>query len=581
MSTFLTKHWINGTEIRPVNAHEIGFKLDWTGDPREAELTIDTIILANKAKALVMEHLATIGPFEGLPYTVQAGTTILEYYIDFTENPELSGEGDSDIEVTIKRRKAADWFFKQADALSFESINKTHPITTIKIPYLIVRDNQLEMLIMLAIATYTMVKALIEGIRDVVTATTELIAAATPNAGVPPSFNTGAIIGAALKLVARLIYVAAIIIALIDLSKQIIELLFPPIRKLNGTQVLHLIQRGCQKLGFDFSSTILEEEYSRLAIMPTPLKKKSSENILSIIANLFTLDNGSYTRGYPTARDTTPTLGSLIDAMQTAFNAKVRIINGTVHLERRDYWQLQATQQVTNTLTLQNVRENRYGYNIAEAWKRYYIHLRYDPSDFHTMDRLEETDAEYSTEPLTVINQDLVSIKGLVEKAVPFAYGIRKPGLTFQEEAALPFAKAADEVVNFFGGSSSLEAKILGRVGVTMIGQQYYTVTKLLYQVNGRQPENVMSKIGAPALYHGWHYINEVKDNFKTTANAPIKLSTSQFDNILLNNYAFDQNGSPLEILTFEWINETKTAEIEYAELSDEGDNTETIIIDE
>lgn len=577
MSSFLTKHWINGIEIRPVNADDIGFKLDWTGDPREAELTIDSIRLANKAKALVLEHLNTIGPFEGLPYTVQAGTTILEYYIDFTEGPELSGEGDSEIEVTIKRRKAADWFFKQADALSFEAINKTHPITTIDIPYLIVKDNQLESLIMLGIATYTMVKALIEGIEQLSIAISDFLGTIFVGTG----FNLGAFLAAALKLIANLIYVAALTIALIDLSKQIIEILFPPIRKIKGSQVLHLIQRGCQKLGYNFISTILEGEYTRLSIMPTPLKKKSSENLLSIVENLVTLDNGSYTRGWPTSRDSTPTLGRLIDAMQSMFNSKVRIFNNTVFLERRDYWQLQSSQQVTNTLTLQSERENRYAYNIGEAWKRYYIHWRYDPSDFHTMDRLDQADAEYSTEPLTVNNADLVSIKGLVEHAIPFAYGIRKRGLTFLEEAAIPFAQAADEVINFFGGSSSLEAQIEGRIGVTMIGQQYYTATKLLYQVNGRQPENYLTKIGAPALYKKWHYINQVKENFKRTARAPIKLSTEQFDNLITNNYVYDQNGNSLEILNFEWINETKTAEIEYAQLSNEGDNTETITIDE
>ncbi len=49
---------------------------------------------------------------------------------------------------------------------------------------------------------------------------------------------------------------------------------------------------------------------------------------------------------------------------------------------------------------------------------------------------------------------------------------------------------------------------------------------------------------------------------------------------LLNNNYVLDQNGNSLEILTFEWINESKTAEITYSELSNEGNNTETILID-
>ena len=580
MTEFITRHWI-GTpgntyvEVRPENADSIGFKLDWTGDPREAELTIDNIILSNKAKALVKEHLDTLGPFEGQPYRVQAGTTVLDYYIDFTDSPKLSMEGDSDIEVAIKRRKAADWFFQQADNLSFEAINKTHTINTIDIPYLIVRDNQLEVLITLGVATYSLTKALIEGIQELQEAISDFAHTLPPLPG-----NAGAIIAAAIKLAARIIFVAALIIALIDLAKQIIELIFPPLRTFQGATVLELMKKGCAKLGYEFSSTILEGEYEQLAILPTPLKKKSAENLLDIVYNFFTLNNGFYTKGYPTSRDTTQTLGSLIDEMKKVFNAKPRIVGNTVYLERRDFWQLQSTQQVTNTLNIQAKRENRFGYNIGEAWKRFYFHLRYDSSDFHTMNRLEQADVEYSTEPLTVNNLDLVSIKGLLEKPVNFAYGIRKDQLTFIEKAVLPFAIFADEVVNFFGGNSSLQAQIQGRIGVTMIGQQYFTVSKLIYQTNGKQPANYLQKIGANSLYPQFHAIDQVKENFKDIASSPIKLSTSQFDNLITNNYVYDQTGNPLEILTFEWINETKTAEITYAEFSDGGQNTETILID-
>ena len=70
-------------------------------------------------------------------------------------------------------------------------------------------------------------------------------------------------------------------------------------------------------------------------------------------------------------------------------------------------------------------------------------------------------------------------------------------------------------------------------------------------------------------------------DNFKKIFESPIPFSTSNYEMIVENNYVNDQDGEPIEILTLEWINETKTAEIEYAEFSDEGNNTKTIVIDE
>ena len=44
-----SKHFINGIEIRPKDADKISVKMDWTGDAQEAELSVDSLILENKA----------------------------------------------------------------------------------------------------------------------------------------------------------------------------------------------------------------------------------------------------------------------------------------------------------------------------------------------------------------------------------------------------------------------------------------------------------------------------------------------------------------------------------------------------
>jgi len=567
-----SKHFINGIEIRPKDADKISVKMDWTGDAQEAELSVDSLILENKAKKLVLNHIDNYGVFEGIPYTYQINNFSLEYYIELVDDPRISGKGDSAVEVNIKRRYAIDKFWEDANGLSFEACNITHPFSTIDLPYLIVKDNQLEMLIMLGISAFTLTKALIEGIEQLVISVTDFIKIVSVGTVV----NTGQIIAAALLLAAQIVYVAALIIALIDVTKQIIELIFPPIRYFKGTSILHLCQRACEKLGFTFKSSILEN-MAQLTIMPVPLIKGES----SIVTKLFTLDTGYHTKGYPTARDgSVSTLGKLLRTLQQMFNAKIRVFNGEVILERRDYWVLNSGVQIQRMLNLQNVRENQWSYNSGDWWKRYYMHYQWDVSDFHTMDRLDALDCEYSTEPVSVNNSDLVSIKGLVDIPIPFAFAIRKDSLTWVEEATLPFAKLADEVVNFFGGNSSLETKVKGRVGVTMIGQQYFQTTKIMFQTGGRQPENYQSIIGANTLYQKFHTINQVKENFKRHYKETIPFSTQQFEMLLENNFVTDENGNSLEILTFDWINENKTAEITYAIHSTEGFNTKTILID-
>lgn len=567
-----SQHFINGIEIRPKDADQIGLKLDFTGDIKEAELTVDSIVLENLAKKIVIEHIDTYGVFEGIPYTYKINNFTLEYYIKLIDDPRISGVGDSSIEVKIERRYSVNKFWDDANGMSFEALHKTNPISNIDIPYLIVKDNQLEMLIMLGISAFTLTKALIEGIKDLITAITDFTKITFVGTGV----NVGQIISAVLLLIARLIYVAALVVALIDLTKQIIELIFPPIRYFKGTTFLELCTKGCQKLGYNFQSSIIEN-MTELSILPVPLV--SGEQ--SIVEKLFTLDTGYHTKGYPTAKDSgVSTFGRLLSTMEEMFNAKIRIINNTVVFERRDWWILNSGVTITRTLNLQNVRENQWAYNSGDWWKRYFMTYLYDVADFHTMDRVDGLDCEYSTEPVSVNNADLVSIKGLVDISFPFAFATRKNKLTWVEEVTLPFAKLADDVVNFFGGDSSLEAQVKGRVGVTMIGQQYFSRTKIMFQVGGRQPEDYISKIGANVLYQKYHTINQVKENFKRIYQETIPFSTAQFEQILLNNYVNDQNGNSLEILTFEWINEGKTAEITYAEPSNEGFNTKTILID-
>ena len=571
------EYFIAGIPVRPVNADEIGVKLDWTGEAQEAELSVDSIQLSGKGKKLVLDHIAQLGVFEGLPFTAKIGGYIIEYFIDLTEDPRISGKGDSTIEVSIFRREAVKAFRENADGLSFEALNKTHPITTVDISYLIVRDNQAEMLLILGISTFTLTKSLIEGIKELVTIISAgAVESATPGiSAAGPTTSPGAIIAYVLRITAQAVYLAAIIIALIDLTKQILEIIFPPVRTFKGTQIKELLTKGCQKLGYTFTSSIIDSNVP-LTICPVPLTKGNQ----SIFTKLFTLDTGYYNKGYPTANDSTPTLGSLLTAVEQMFNAKIRIVGNQVVFERRDYWILNSNIQIVNTLNLQDARENQWRYNLGEAWKRYYIHYRTDSADTHTMDNIDQTDIELSTEPVTTVNQDLLRIRGLVDIAPPFAFGVPKSELTWVEEVLIPFAKLADDVIAFFGGSSNYEASIAGRIGVMQISQQYFTATKLMWVVGKRQPLNVASLIGASWLWNNYHIINKVKENFKRIYNATIPFSTQNFEMLLENNYVTDELGNSLEILTFEFMNEGKIAEIEYSILSDEGFNTKTILID-
>lgn len=571
-----TKHFLNGEEIRPINADSIGFKFNWTEDVNEGELNVDSIKLSNRAKCIVLEFIDQYGIFQGIPYDVTIGTVTIQYYVDLTDSPLLSGNGDEYIEVKIKRRQAVDLLKQRADGTTFDLINKSNPINTFNVPYIIVKDNQLELYISLIIATYSLSKALQEAVRDLSDAITEVIRATTPNVGIPPSIDLGDVISATILAIARALYIVILLVALVKMVKEIIELIFPLEKNFRASTVLELMTKGFAYLGYKFTTSV--SEFSNITILSKPILCPRE----GVFKQLFSFDTGLRTSGFPNglSGDSITTLGQMADFCKTFCNGKMRVQGDTVSINRRDFNNSNSGVTINRTLNVQSRRESQYTINTGEAWKRYFIKLQLDTMDVHTYDNIQGVYAEHSTEPVNVLNDDLILNKGLVSINLPFSLGSRKNELNFIEKLFIPFAKLGDQVINLFGGNGNNVSKIKGRVGLLQISQQYFSQTKILYTVGGKQPFNFLDFIGAEAIYRKYHSINQVKENCKRIETGTVALSTEAFECILKNNFVTDQDGNELELLTFEYINESKEALIQYAYPSNEGDNTKTITIE-
>jgi hypothetical protein len=364
----------------------------------------------------------------------------------------------------------------------------------------------------------------------------------------------------AIQLAAQIAYTAALLIATVKLAQQFFELIFPKVRYYDACKVKELISKGCQYLGYTFSSTLLDS-LPGLTILPVPLVKQKG-SIFDYLQNDL---NFAFTKGYPTAQDTTPTLGALIEAIETQFNAKTKILNGAVQLERRDYWQGVTPNQIVPALVVQDERIDEYTLNTDEIWKRYYIHYQVDYADVHTLDFYDPTDAEYSTEPTTIVNADLVSIKGLNDVNIPFALGVRKGNLNFIEKTAKLLFSLIDAVTGIFGGGTNFAGQIQSRVGVLQIGQQFFGVSKMLYLgSDGKQVVGYINKISARRIYENFHSINQIQNNdFEIRKSVRCAITNLDFVNLLNNNYA-DVNGELVEVLRVEFLDETCYAEITY-----------------
>lgn len=556
--------WIlNGTEVTPRNTLEIALNSDWTGRPNELEVDADKLQLPREAVPIIHDWIATYGPFQGIPLqivtnaTAQAPSQTLEYYVDLMEKPIFE---DFQVIVPVKKRGGQDNFFDNADGSTFELMaSEGVNFNLVDIPYVIIKDNAIELALTLANSLYVLTKELIDQIVALSQTITNIVDAVTPNAGVPPSFNTGQIITLSIKALLQIAVIALLLFALLKMAQQFFELIFPKIRNFQGTKVQHLIEKGCQYLGYTLESDLLQE-LSNLTICPVPLVKEK-ESFWDKFENDL---NFAFTKGYPSASDSTPTLGALLREVEKTYNAKTRVRNGVVQIERRDHWQFITPNVIVPSLAIQDKRQNRYTLNTEDAWKRTFIHYQTDTSDTHTLDFFDPTDAEYDTSPVNIANEDLVSLKGLNDISIPFALGVRKNNLNWLEELAKAFFEVVDEVLNAFGANGNFTGQITDRIGVMQISQQFYARTKMMWTVNGKQPANYADFIRASAIYNKYHVINQIQINdFKVFQDIRVAMNSSDFVNLLDNNYA-EIEGLICELLTMKFFEEQSSAVISY-----------------
>jgi hypothetical protein len=553
------RHFLNEIEITPRNREEIGVISDFTDNPEVLKINVDTIILPREAYGIVKDHIATLGLFEGIPYRVQMANGIsLNYYVDLTSAPIFRSY---ECELKILRRQSADKFFEDANGTSFELMLKKGVVfPRFKVPYIVVKDNQAELAISLALGLYSMTQALISAIKDLATTVSEGVQAGTPSVGASgPVIGLGDIISYVLNILAQVIYIAGLLIAITNLGLQLFNLIFPKVRYLLGCKVKDLIEKGCEYLGFTLDSTLLSS--TSFTVLPVPLVR-GRKGIFKFISDDLV---APFNKGVPSSSDTVSTLGSLITAIETTFNARTKVVNGVVQIERRDFWQDITSMNVAPAMVIQADRQDEFTYNSEDVWKRYYIHYNLDSMDLNTMDELYDIhDAEFSTEPVNIVNADLVTIKGLQDVSPPFALGQRKDSLNWLEKQAKTLFELIDEVSGMFGGGTNLAAKIDARVGIMIISQNFFSVTKLLYTVAGKQPANFKNYVSAISLWNKYHYINQIQLNsWKIKSSVRLRIMEEDFVTLLNNNYA-EIDGVNCEILQLEWIDEKSLATITY-----------------
>lgn len=549
------KHILNGVETvnEPEDANNIELTISWQNGINERNVNVSDLVWVREEKNLIKNHIDTIGPFVGMDYKLQIETNnnnyldLLEGILNFPKK-YISTEQES-VTTTVEKKQSIDWLERVADGYGFEALFQEgviQPADFVNVPYVINYIPDGQELIILSITLYVMIKELIENIREISDAIREVINAATPNIGIPPSIDAGDVIWAALGVALRIAYAIAIVVAIIDLISQIIEQLMPPLRFHKGMRISKLFERGCQRAGLQFTSSIFTQPgYKDWVIIP----KKDRKGVT--IGG-----NGPDTKGMPTNGGPFQTFGDFVRTMKRMFNADFRIEDGVLRFERRDFWDNNAVYNIPDNFNNPELQTDNVEFNFEEAWANYIISYATDLEDKNTLDVLEGYLVQATTKVLNGPQENSL-LSGLRSVDIPMTLGRRKEGLTTVEEVVKILAQVADSLTGVFGQGTNFTARVEARIGSLLLSSHFLTVPKLVQVQGDGLAVNQRDVCGAFQLWDNFHFINSYvpieKDGilyhnqYKLFKNVPVEFCPQDYVTLSNDNIA-ELDGQPAKV---------------------------------
>ncbi|MBU3660995.1 MAG: hypothetical protein FGM14_14055 [Flavobacteriales bacterium] len=522
-------------QLNPRNYEDFRFVRDFVTPQSKLEVQTDKLFLVNEDyKRLYRWIYQEQGRLESPEANVIDDLgNVYPHFLDLSSLVISNNE----MQLDLVARKGFQHFYEKANGLTFEALHILGGLNAslkIDIDYLIVPDDlNLQRLTSLSLQisiSYQLSQAILEA--------SKLVGDAT---------NPFTVTNAVIKAIAITLQIVFLVINLTINTILLKELYFPRIRKLNAYSDYALIKQAVEYLGFTLDSTVLFN-LRFIATLPAPQIKPNN----SIFSKYFNQLSDYFNTHYPTLTDSCPTLWSLIESYLITYNLRCFVYDGIVKIERRDYFVQNANMVIKPTFTDQGKRESVREFNDEEVYLRKFFHYVTDLTDLHAINSIpnQVRYSEVQTVPNSVINQDLVNIKGLNEYLIPFELAAVKTELTGIESAVSLLFGVIDSVLNFFGSNSNLQNVITDRLGVMMISQQFFQQTKRLYmaQNSTKQRSDYQTQLSISNIIDNYHADLKVANNCKRIERQTIPFTMQNFKDLEQNNFVTLESGEVVEV---------------------------------
>ncbi|MEX0940088.1 MAG: hypothetical protein WDZ41_01910 [Candidatus Babeliales bacterium] len=556
---------LDGQTVTPFQEWEgLEINIDFTGDQNELEVKIDDATFVKKANEILRAKRDSglsggVGVFEGVPFQISAQgdnntIDVLDGYVDLSDGAVW--KGCDSVKAKIKKAQSVDWLSDVAGSFSFASLYAEGIVKTsdfIQVPYIInyVPDNA--EVITIIISGYLMVKETVEAVKRLVELISWTINAATPNVGAGVTLDIGDVIQTILTVLMNIAIIILMVVAVIELSKQLLEQYFPRKRFHLGMTLKRMFEVFCQKLDLTFESTIMDGFWGSAVYLP-------QKDVIG---------GEEFELGVPTNGEAVYRGDGFISVMKEMFNADYKIKDGVFRFDQSSYWQNISTYTLPNTYQNQEDLRNDYTLNTSELKSNYFITYATDQNDQNTLRNYKGINYQAVTDAITIDNKKYKNIKGLEEIRLPFSLGVEKQGLEPFEKALKSAAKIIDKVTGIFGAGTAYASKIEDRKGSLLMSSHYIGTPRLIAMQGSKLAQNQRSILAAKKL---WEFhksksfvpIDGVHNQYLLFNEHKVPFCLNNLVNLLDNNFFKTSDSKEGKIETIKWAIRKNTATFDY-----------------
>lgn len=551
------RHYLNNNQVDdPLDEIEVEAHF---GTNVQALVALSRFVFTNEEAQTIKSWFDAGNAFKGLPYKIETyndtnNLVALNGYL----NPatiEDSIDFNNRLSISLVKDDGLEKLETQLSALTFTLLEDKNIFTSSDyedLNYIVEKKiNFFEMLVS-SVILYLMIKELAETIKAIASDISDIVGLAT---GGGMGFGLiASIILAVIKLLVTTVYALTMVAAIINLGKQMLDTLLPPVRTHKVLKLKTAMTKICGFLGYTFDTDLTDlDDIKYLPSNPQLNDEKLSKWIQ--------FSKGTPT-GLPNASDYGYQCSQFFEMVRTLTNGQFALKNNVVYLRNKhsNFWVKQSTW--TKPEPLDTVKSN----NAGEIKGTRVFAFRTDQSDTWTV---ENTTGFYYQ-----VNVDSPSIptpqkqiSGYEEINFNVSLGTRRDDLNELEEFLKNVAKKIDKVVNKLGGNSNLESKITNkRTGGLRQSQNWHALPKLVTVQSKKLPTNYRDILSAKAIYNK-HY---ALDSFATGKGQKLIFKNEEIpfglnDAVLLiDNSYFYKSNAKCKILSLSWGAKKDTAVISY-----------------